>query len=286
MTLLVPSRDHRNRFSSPSLHAVPQNYRNLPDSRRTNATDPLLDLLELSSYSHVLYQGATMLSPTANCPKSACTYPTLRPTHSVNIRPSYHPILSTQYDFLIYGPPTEAPYPKLWPNVHSVYRRRGICSPTPPNVSLNQCYMLDTDHQPNAIPYVCPRWDFYRPQECPMPKSARSLHCHDYTTVLSSIPWDQYQPHSVYLQLLTRAMHHQHQQYSSNIDAPTRIPHNCPLLYLTDAPTDTNMNTTAYLPALTTTFRARKRVYFSCPYSSGTAPPRPTTSDKNLLRPP
>jgi len=224
MTLLVPSRDRRNRFSSPPLHAVPRNYRNLPDVRRptltdipthqdTNATDPLLDLLELSSYSHVFYQGAMMLSSTANCPKSACTtYPTLRPTHSVNIRPSYHPILSTQYDFLIYGPPTEALYPKVWPNVHSVYRRWSICSPTqPPNVSLHQCSMFDTDHHPNVIPYVCPHWDFYRPKECLMPKSEWSLHCHDYTTVLSSIPWDQYQPHSVYLWLVTCAKHHQHQ---------------------------------------------------------------------------
>jgi len=226
-----------------------------------------------------------MMSSTANCPKSACTtYPTLRQSNSVNIRPFYHPILSTQYDFPIYSPPTEAPYSKLWPNVIFVYQRWSICSPTqPPNVLLHQCDMFEAEPHPNAIPYVCPRWEFYRPKECLMPKSEWSLHYHNYTTVLSSIPWDQYQLYSVYLRRLTRAMHHQHQPYSSNIDAPIRTPHSCPLLYSTDAPTATNMNTTAYLPALTTTFRAWKRVYFSCPYSSGT---RPTTSDKNLLRPP
>jgi len=122
LNLLEPSRDRRNRFLSPPLHAAPRNLRNIdldirlrntfpdtPTHQHMNATDPLLDLLELSSYeSHV---------PTARQQN-----PTLRQPYSVNIRPSYHPILSTQYDLLIYGQPTEAPHPKLWPNVIFVYR--------------------------------------------------------------------------------------------------------------------------------------------------------------------
>jgi len=81
LTLLITSRDRRNRFLSPPLHAAPRNLRTIPTHHDTNATteDPLVDLLELSSYdSHIFDPGAMMLSSTAKCPKSKCTtYPTL-----------------------------------------------------------------------------------------------------------------------------------------------------------------------------------------------------------------
>ncbi len=117
------------------------------------------------------------------------------------------------------------------------------------------------------------------------------LNPNGHYTAMTTLPYcppfhgDQYQWHSIYLWLITCTMHHQH-QLLKNIAAPTWIHYNCPLLYSTDAPTVTKMNMTAYLPALTMTFQAWKRMqntYFSCPNSTGTAPPMPTTSDKNLL---
>jgi len=188
LTLLESSRDCHNWFASPPLHAAPHNlwnpdlgllilpdiclqntlFTHIPMHQDTNATDPLSwnYLCMTPTYFTRGLWGWVPL-PTAQNMNVPPIWPYDRPI--INIHPSYHPILSTKYNLLIYGPPTEALHPKLWPKVLFVYRQWSICypytaessnSPTePPNITLPQCDILDTDHHLNAILYyVCPCW--------------------------------------------------------------------------------------------------------------------------------
>jgi len=100
----------------------------------------------------------------------------------------------------------------------------------------------------------------------------RSQHSHDYTTVLSSIPWN----HLIRISsvLATTLSERRHQ--------PSYSPYLSDLHTLTSTPSYANTAlphialSIAYLPALPTKFRKWLR----------NVPPRPATSDKNLLRPP
>jgi len=96
-----------------------------------------------------------------------------------------------------------------------------------------------------VLPYVCPPSRYlspYRPKDCLMPKSEWSLHSHNYTTVLSSIPWDQYQLHCINLQTPPHAMHHHHQPHLTNNPIPQNAPYSTRMLHQ-PLPTWTQLHT-------------------------------------------
>ena len=104
-------------------------------------------------------------------------------------------------------------------------------------------------------------------------------------TVLSSIPW-----------------HYSHQLNQPTLPTkpqakvPQPIPNPYPSIYyflqtnqlqpVTHAPTPTIISTTAYRPALSAIFRVWNRIWRNRSYYPYRTTPQPTTSDKNLLRPP
>jgi len=119
-------------------------------------------------------------------------------------------------------------------------------------------------------------------------QSPRPLHSNDYTTVLSSIPW--------YLLLLngpshTLRMQPQAKEHPLHLNPNTYLSAYCclqpkpPRPVILD-PTLTINFTTAYLPALATKFREWNRIWHNHSYYPYRTTPQPTTSDKNLLRPP
>jgi len=129
-------------------------------------------------------------------------------------------------------------------------------------------------------------------------RSKRSTHCDDYTTVLSSIPWNllphQQQPiltpnpTGIAVDMTTKY------QVLHTPDSSTAT--TCPIhedqpsglkSYSKIVPFVTVASSLAYLPALTTKFKGWIRIWPICYFSQHcSVPPRPATSDKNLLRPP
>jgi len=173
----------------------------------------------------------------------------------------------------LYDSPTDAIKPQLWPKrlFCQEYRCQSICSlysenhksPIQPlSATLSQCKIFESnqkmDYRPSwTLPYS-PNGakDHIKP-----PTSPQLLHCHDYTTVLSFIPWALYQMHCGYLLPIPHALNHQQQEHTHT---------------LTD------------LLALAMQFLVWQRMiqliyYSSSPHTQSTVPPWPTTSDKHLL---
>jgi len=122
----------------------------------------------------------------------------------------------------------------------------------------------------------------------------RSNHIHDYTAILSSIPWwihilGVHHTQLLLPQKMTPPLKHHHP--NSDHDKYFKLPTTQYKTYYSNIallPTSTAAATSlAYLPALTTKFRRWIRTRRSCSYHQyRSLPPRPATSDKNLLRPP
>jgi len=120
----------------------------------------------------------------------------------------------------------------------------------------------------------------------------RPPHCDDYTTALSCIPWD---PLTQLKPLLTHHSYWHLSVYTHDVLKPTQLLtitlhdpfQRSGLKFYSKLVSFLTAHSLAYLPALTTKFRVWIRIWRTCSSSQHrTVPPRPATSDKNLLRPP
>jgi len=139
-----------------SIYQIPSLI--FPCTKQAMNKDPLL--LEPSLYgSSIICQGVILSYTATNCLNLECsTYLTVPQSYSgIQMHHSYgHLHTSTQYDLPILGLPTEALPLKLWPTVLCIYRQWSICFPyfescnypiQPPNVTLPQCNIFDSDQQ-------------------------------------------------------------------------------------------------------------------------------------------
>jgi len=143
-------------------------------------------------------------------------------------------------------------------------------------------------HQYDDSSFNC--WTHSIQNSAPHPsQSPRPLHSDNYMTVLSSIPW--------YFLLLNEPHHTPPMQPKAKAHLLQPNPNTyfsvyCflqpkPLRPVISDPTLTIIFTTAYFPALATKFRVWNRIWRNHSYYPyRTTTPQPTTSDKNLLRPP
>ena len=167
-----------------------------------------------------------------------------------------------------------------------------------------QAPLLPYEPNPTKTDYIAPAcqsgWHLNGPTAADYQptRSKRSTHCDDYTTVLSSIPWNllphQQQPiltpnpTGIAVDMTTKyqVLHTPdsstattrpiHEDQPSGLKSYSKI-----VRFVTVA------SSLAYLPALTTKFKGWIRIWPICYFSQHcSVPPRPATSDKNLLRPP